>query len=250
LEAGSFTNLLDLCSGDTVNLFNGITGFDAGGVWLAELPSAGTGVNDSLFASAGLAYQVFNFEYRVTDGCAYDSIIAQVDVYPPSSAGNDGTVNVCRNEPYDLLSGLSGNVDAGGTWYDPSNNALPDSWLTASNIPGQFNYDYISGNGVCPNDTSNVLVNVDPGCDYLGLDEQVTSGTLVYPNPSNGLLRVETFGQIINDIEVTDMEGRVVFTLESNNSETLIDLSKQVTGVYFVKVKGSQSEKVFKIILQ
>jgi hypothetical protein len=251
LEAGSFTNLLDLCSGDTVNLFNGITGYDAGGVWLAELPSAGTGINDSLFASAGLAYQVFNFEYRVTDGCAYDSIVAQVDVYPPSSAGNDGTVNVCRNEPFDLLSGLSGNVDAGGIWYDPSNNALPDSWLTASNIPGQFNYDYISGNGVCPNDTANVLVNVDPGCNYLGLEYQASSETVVYPNPSNGLLHIETFGQVINSLEVMDMEGRIVFNADGNNgTEELIDMTKHVTGIYFVKVNGSQSEKVFKIVLQ
>ena len=144
LNAGSNAGMVNVCSGDTVDLFTGITGQDAGGVWTAQLASAGTGVDGNLFNSAGLAYQVFNFQYRLTEGCAYDSVIAQVQIYGPSSAGNDGTVNVCRNEPVNLLSGLSGNIDAGGTWYNPSNQALATSGIVASNIPGQFNYVYIT----------------------------------------------------------------------------------------------------------
>jgi hypothetical protein len=48
-----------------------------------------------------------------------------------------------------------------------------------------------------------------------------------------------------------DMEGRIVFNADGNNgTEELIDMTKHVTGIYFVKVIGSQSEKVFKIVLQ
>jgi hypothetical protein len=169
LEAGTTNGILDVCTGDTVDLYNGITGYDMGGTWTEEIATANFA--DPLFPTAGLAYQVFNFEYRVTEGCAYDTIIQQVEIYGPSSAGTDGTMTVCMNEPIDLLAGLGGNVDLGGTWYDPTNTPLPGSDIVASNIPGQFNYDYITSNGVCPEDTANVVVTVDPGCDYLNLQE-------------------------------------------------------------------------------
>ena len=59
-----------------------------------------------------------------------------------------------------MFDGLNGNVDLGGTWYDPSNDPLPNSQPTASNIPGSYNYDYVTSNGVCPADTALVEVIV------------------------------------------------------------------------------------------
>jgi hypothetical protein len=254
LEAGSYTGLIDVCTGDTVNLFNGISGNDAGGVWTAELASAGTGIhNDSLFASAGLAYQIFNFEYRLTDGCAYDSLVTQVKIYPPSSAGGDGTLTVCRNQPVDLLAGLTGNVDFGGTWYDPSNNALGNSEIIASNIPGQFNYDYITGNGVCPDDTSNVLVTVDASCNYLNLEENKTELFTIHPNPTDGILFLESANDGIFNIQITDIEGRIVKELRKvilNEASLQLNLEEQITGMYFVKVFNNDIEHTFKVIKQ
>jgi hypothetical protein len=251
LNAGGSNTPIELCSGDSVNLFTTINGFDYGGVWTATIPAAGTGIyNDSMFTSAGLAYQTFNFEYRITDGCAYDSIVGQVSIFRPSSAGNDGTITVCRNEPYDLLSGLTGNVDVGGTWYDPSNNALPDSWLTAGNIPGQFNYDYITGNGVCPNDTANVLVTVDASCNYLDINEMLFDGVTVYPNPTNGLVYITTGSKELT-YELVDINGRVLTNAVNTTSPATheIDLTQQPSGVYFIKVKNEEYVKVFRIVL-
>jgi hypothetical protein len=254
LEAGSFTNVLNVCSGDTINLWTGITGFDTGGTWTAELASAGTGIyNDSMFSSAGLAYQVFNFEYRVIDGCAYDSIVGQVDIYGPSSAGGDGTLTVCRNQPVDLLAGLTGNVDLGGTWYDPSNNPITNSEIISSNIPGQFNFDYITGNGVCPDDTANVLVTVDASCNYLSLEETVISSMNVYPNPTNGVVYIQTTVSGSATIEVTDIEGRVIMKASDvsfGTSPFQIDLDKNISGMYFIKVSNNSIERNFKVIVQ
>jgi hypothetical protein len=254
LNAGSFANILDVCAGDTVNLFDGITGQDAGGLWTAELASAGTGVTDSLFASAGLAFQVFNFEYRLTDGCAYDSIVAQVEIYGPSSAGNDGTVTVCRNEPYDLLSGLTGNVDLNGSWYNPSNQLMSSSWITAGNIPGQFNYDYITGNGVCPDDTANVLVNVDPSCNYLDVAEMYFGSISLYPNPTNGMVYITNEGSTeVFNFEILDIDGRVIASENAainGTTTTEINLQGKVTGMYMIRVYNDNAEKVFRVILQ
>jgi hypothetical protein len=254
LNAGSNAGIIDLCVGDTVDLFNGITGQDAGGVWTAQLASAGTGLDDNLFNSAGLAYQVFNFQYRLTEGCAYDSVIAQVQIYGPSSAGNDGTVNVCRNEPVNLLSGLSGNIDAGGTWYNPSNQALATSGIVASNIPGQFNYVYITGNGVCPNDSANVLVSVDATCNYLNVEDLFFGAMNMVPNPTTGKVYVSNQGSTeVFNYTVTDMEGRIVATQSAaiNGSETTeIDLTGKVIGMYLIRVYNTSAEKVFRVVLQ
>jgi hypothetical protein len=254
LEAGSFVDVLDVCTGDTVDLFNGITGYQSNGVWSAELASAETGVYDSLFNSAGLAYQVFNFEYRLTDGCAYDSIVSQVQIFPPSSAGNDGTLTVCRNEPIDLLAGLTGNVDFGGTWYDPSNVVIPSSEIIGSNIPGQFNYDYITGNGVCPNDTANVLVTINGSCNYLNVEDMYFHYMSLYPNPTNGLVYITNEGSTETfDYVVTDIEGRVIASQSAainGTSTTSINLNGKVTGVYMIRIFNENAEKVFRVVLQ
>jgi subtilisin-like proprotein convertase family protein len=254
LEAGSFTDVINTCTGSTVDLFNGITGNDAGGIWTAEIPAAGTGITDSLWNSTGLAYQLFNFEYRVTEGCAYDSIVAQVDVYEPSTAGEDGTISVCRNEPYDLLSGLNGTADLGGTWYNPSNLPLANSAVVASNIPGQYNFVYIAGNGVCPDDSALVLVNVDATCNYLNVDEMFFATMTVMPNPSNGVFNVANTGSTeVFNFEVTDMEGRIVLAKDAainGSTTTEINLTGKVTGMYMIRVYNDNAEKTFRVILQ
>jgi hypothetical protein len=254
LQAGAFADVINTCTGSTVNLFDGIAGYDNGGVWTAEVPAAGTGITDSMWNSTGLAYQLFNFEYRVTEGCAYDSIVAQVDVYEPSSAGNDGTITVCRNEPYDLLSGLTGTADLGGTWYNPSNQPLASSAVVSSNIPGQYNFVYIAGNGVCPDDSALVLVNVDASCNYLNVDEMFFATMTVMPNPSNGVFNVANTGSTeVFNFEVTDMEGRIVLAKDAainGSTTTEINLTGKVTGMYMIRVYNDNAEKTFRVILQ
>ncbi len=254
LEAGTFVDVLDACTGTSVVLFDGITGYQTAGSWTAELAPAGTGLTDSLFNTSGLGYQVFDFEYRVTDGCAYDSIVAQVQIFPLSSAGTDGTITVCKNEPVDLLSGLGGNVDLGGSWYNPSNQLMPSSSIYASNIPGQFNYDYITGNGVCPDDTANVLLTVDGTCDWLNVEELYFSSMTLLPNPTNGLVYITNEGNSeVFNYEVIDVDGRVIASKANainGASTTTIDLTGKVTGMYMIRVYNGNAEKVFRVVLQ
>ena len=243
-----------MCSGNAVVLFDGITGNQDGGTWTAELAAVGTGIADSSFNSANLFCQVYNFEYRVTDGCAYDSITSQVHIFPPSAAGPDGTLTVCRNEPYDLLSGLSGTVDLGGTWLNPSSVALPGSTTTASNLPGQYNFVYITGNGVCPNDTANVLVDVLTSCDFNNVNEMYFGTMTLLPNPTNGLVYITNQGSTeVFHYEITDIDGRVIATKKSainGTSVTEINLNGKVTGMYMIRVFNDNAEKVFRVILQ
>jgi hypothetical protein len=204
LNAGNTGNQMNVCFGDTANLFNGISNYDAGGVWTQQIPTLG--LQDSLFLTSGLASIVFSFTYSLQDGCALDNSSASVKVYSPSSAGNDGVLTVCKKEPFLLLAALSGNVDVGGTWYDPSNQPLASNIDTAGNFPGQFNYDYIVGNGVCPDDTANVLIIVDPTCTYVGVEEQFFADIEIYPNPTSGIFQIKNPENLSLGIEITDIQ--------------------------------------------
>ena len=251
LAAGTTTGIIDVCTGDTVNLYNGLTGNDAGGTWTEEIATANFA--DPLFPTAGLAYQVFNFEYRLVDGCASDSIVQQVQIYGPSNAGTDGTINVCKNQPVDLLSGLGGSFDLGGTWYDPSNAPIPSA-IVAGNFGGNFNYDYIASNGVCADDTANVVVIVDGSCDYLNLQEIYFGDMEIYPNPTTGMVYISNNGSIeVFNYEITDVNGKVVATENGaiNGTDTTeINLDNLDTGIYMIKVYNESAKKTFRIVKQ
>jgi len=253
LEAGTANPVTDICTGSDIDLFTTVAGNNAGGVWSSDIASVNASITGSDFTSVGLAYQVFDFQYRVTDGCAFDSIITQVHVFPPSDAGDDGSITACRNEPIDLLSGLTGSADLNGTWYDPSNNVIASSAIVTSNIAGQFNYDYIAGNGVCPDDTANVVVNVLPTCNYLEVADKLFYGVSLFPNPSEGTVFIASDATQSFDFVVTDANGRLIKEVSNGvkaGQTTEINLNNMETGVYFIKLSNDQAEKVFRVVIQ
>jgi hypothetical protein len=254
LNAGTANNVLDICYGEQISLFSTVTGADAGGVWssASNIEAVDASIFGSDFTSEGLAYEIFDFQYRVTDGCAYDSVITEVHIFAPSSAGQDSVITACRNEPINLLSGLTGSVDLSGTWYDPMNTAMPSADMITSNIPGQFNYDYIAGNGVCPNDTSNVVVNVLANCDWLDIQEEVFAGVSLFPNPSEGVVFITSDVTEAFDYVITDVKGAVI--AQANGAikaqTNQVDLGNVETGVYFIRLSNAQADKVFRVVIR
>ncbi len=253
LESGSANSVTNVCTGNILDLYTTINGFDLNGTWSSSIPAVNASIsNDSLLNTNGLAYQTFNFQYRITDGCAYDSIVSQVKIFPPSNAGQDGSITACKNQPVNLLSGLNGNTDLNGDWRDPSAVLLPNSQITTPNFPGQYNYHYISGNGVCPDDTAMVVVSVT-NCNWLSVAENALEAVNIYPNPSTGLVYVEsTFSTGNFDLIVMDVNGRTIQT--STNSISLgtntIDLKEVQRGTYFFKLSSADAQKVFRVVIQ
>ena len=164
LDAGVEGEALEVCYGDTVNLFLGIANYQLNGTWSETTPTLG--LNDNLFNTNGLASTNYEFTYTMQDGCATDEANAYVEIFSAPNAGQGGTINVCLNEPFNLLSGLSGVVDLTGAWTNPSNVALAGSIDTSGTAGGTFNYTYTASNGVCPDESTTVAVVVNSGCDF------------------------------------------------------------------------------------
>lgn len=73
---------------------------------------------------------------------------------------------------------------------------------------------------------------------------------LLYPNPGNDVVRVESSAKI-NRINVYDISGKRVKTIPANGSKNhLLDISYISSGVYLVEVIGDTYQKTEKLIIE
>jgi outer membrane protein assembly factor BamB len=77
-------------------------------------------------------------------------------------------------------------------------------------------------------------------------EENLDSGTAIYPNPSNGKFTIEL--KYDSDICITNTIGQIVFRESLMNGKHNIELSKQPNGIYFLKASNSNSKQVHKLI--
>jgi hypothetical protein len=250
LNAGSAMGLTQICYGTSLDLNSTLTGSNSGGVWSSNIPAANASISGSNLSTVGLGYSIFNFQYTQVDGCASETVLSQVQIMGPSNVGQDGSITACRNQPLDLLSGLNGTVDLNGSWYDPSNILLPSSQITTANSPGQYYFDYIVGNGVCPEDTAEITVIVQD-CDWLSIEENELEQISVYPNPSNGMVFIESGSDENYVLNITDINGRAIHIANNiYNGKNSIDLTDASKGIYIFKLSTEKTQRVFRVVIQ
>lgn len=209
-------------------------------------------VNDTLFNVNLVPSGSYDVLWVVVGGCINDTTVATITVFPASTAGNDGTVVACRNQPINLFDGLSGTVDLGGVWYNPSNVPLTGAITTTSNIPGSFNFLYITSNGICPADTSLVEVIVDGTCDHLSLGSEDFTEMTVFPNPATDVLNINVSSNTgVMKIEMSDINGRIVLADASalaNSESATLSIAHLEKGVYTLRIFSIEGQRTFKIV--
>jgi hypothetical protein len=71
----------------------------------------------------------------------------------------------------------------------------------------------------------------------------------VYPNPANDVVNISnSTSAIISNVEMTDLNGRVVKNITLNATEGQINFSDLSTGVYMMNVSSDQGTSTKKII--
>lgn len=70
---------------------------------------------------------------------------------------------------------------------------------------------------------------------------------LIYPNPSKGVFSIT--GNTIETIEIINITGRIVKEIVPQHSNSKVDLSLQLKGVYFVKIKSKTGTVTRKLII-
>lgn len=200
----------------------------------------------------GSTHEVLYIERLV----CYDTTIATVTINNYESAGNDGQADVCTEQPVLLFDYLSGNVTTGGTWYDPSGNQLNGSLVTASSIPGVFDYYYVVQNTNCDDDTATVEMLVTECSDWpnIGLERNIFDQISISPNPATTKLNITKPSNAASlKFEMLDMHGRVVLfenNILSNTEKATLSIDHLETGVYTLRVFNTSGYKTFKVVKQ
>lgn len=85
--------------------------------------------------------------------------------------------------------------------------------------------------------------------DNLSTENFFSSNFMVYPNPANNVLNIDAKqGMKFSKVELTDLNGRVVKSMNVDGFTTQLNISDIHAGVYFLKVSSNEGVGTSKII--
>lgn len=246
-EAGTGSTIAACASTDTVNLLGTVTGsssyvFD--GVF--EYPSNGTVIyDDSLAVAANFTLGNKDVYYIVENSCMSDTAFVTVNVSTESYSGTAiAPFTTCNSDVF-LPNGLTGTVDAGGTWTDNSGTGLlggtNNNIFAASGLPvGTYPFTYTVSNGVCPAASTTVNVTLT-NCTSVEENAMLFS---VYPNPNEGTFNITSTVSEVVTVTVLDVQGKVVYNNKmsiAGGVPQVISLDNVETGMYILKVASESN---------
>ncbi len=77
--------------------------------------------------------------------------------------------------------------------------------------------------------------------------EHFDNSIKVYPNPAKSVINIKS-ESIIEEIELYDVQGRILERHHDNSKNISLDISDRESGIYFIKIKGENGSKVEKLV--
>jgi hypothetical protein len=107
-----------------------------------------------------------------------------------------------------------------------------------------------SGNYTFKDITENHTIHVTFTPYVNIIENKKTSDIIVYPNPTNGELRITNYELQITNVEFFDIYGRKIqmATISFNSPVTVIDISRLTAGVYFLKISTEVGQVIKKVL--
>lgn len=191
----------------------------------------------------------YDVSFKITRGNSSDSTYIEdyIDVYALPEVTFSALDNQCINyPPFELTQGTpAGGVYSGigvvDGYFDP---------MVAHLGPHTLTYTYTDENG-CANAAEQTIV-VD-ACTGIPESQGVQIATL--PNPTKGTFKLSVTGmEDMIQLRVINITGKTVYQKEniqvSGSFNTMIDLSGNSNGIYYIYVDGNKSSYFKKIVLQ
>lgn len=193
----------------TYNLANGPLGASEEMVNAMRVSPAGTiylGGNSALPAASGLDYYLVVLAYQSSGALLW----AHNEPVSPGSGAQGGTINAL-----DVFSADNALYSAGYQWKDSTGNSF-----TSLMKFGPVSSALIS--------EPSAIFNGSPSPSYL-----------LYPNPAQNEIMILRFDEGPGQIEVMDMNGRIVKDMQMHTSLMAIDISGLSSGLYLLRYTGS-----------
>ncbi len=195
---------------------------------------SGNGVQFGLFnpAIAGVGQHTIRYTTGVSGCQSTDSIVITVFAAPKAEI----------ERRTDTLMAVRP-----ATAYQWFNNAMP--------IPGENNRYFVpTENGVYQLviDSASCSSPISDGFNFFmtSLDQLHMQALRVYPNPSDDgrFTLVLRDGQQTAQLELTDLQGRRIYSGSTQAPESLLDLSSQSSGIYLLRWISAEQSGVIRLV--
>ncbi|WP_020534343.1 chondroitinase-B domain-containing protein [Lewinella cohaerens] len=147
-----------------------------------------------------------------------------------------------ENRSIVISSNIDWTITSSTSWISTNlSSGSGDAQLTVTIDANEENVNR-SGTLTITGGTQSVTINVfqDPG-GPVGVQENLKSEVLLFPNPTDGSVRLSNLpsGIYSSHLELVDLAGRSLFSKEYriDNNELLVDLDKLVPGTYILNIK-------------
>jgi hypothetical protein len=213
-------SIFDVCPGDgPVDLADPAYAFTFSGV----------NMSGSMFDPTELNQGVYTITYSYVDsmGCAstgtFNVLVNAMPVQP--SIIRLSSTNLTINNNYPSYQ-----------WRKNGNN-IPGATKQTYVVTSAGVYDCVVGNGTC------TIASDTYAFGNVGIDEVEAGTFLVYPNPSQGRLKiVHGFGNEALSVQVVNLLGQTIYQDVATNSVIELDLSDKAQGSYILILRNSETE--------
>jgi hypothetical protein len=230
------TNVLTVSSNTTICKGKSIS-LTAGGVTSALWS------NGAAFLSIQVSPAV-NTVYTVTGqdvlGCTLTNTVSVNVANLPVIGITSNKQTVCRGESVTLTA-------AGGSnylWDGAETTAIVSKTLTV-NVPYQFSVTGTDANGC--SSTAMITVNANACTAIL---ENELSAISIFPNPATQKITISTIHESHKTITVADVTGKIVLSVNTDESSYSINIENLPSGLYHVRVVDGTSIKDQKFVKQ
>lgn len=241
-------------------------------IWdnVPSCPGIITGTNSVCPGETGFTYSVppilhaTSYIWTLPNGVVGSSNTNSITVDFSMSAVS-GNITVCGNSNFGTGPTVSfpvivntvptGITVSGDSLIVADSTADSYQWIDCSNslpIGGAINqifeptlignYAVILTRGSCVDTSACSVIN------FSGTGSYDTEHISIYPNPSNGIVRINVGDLIIEKLEVVNNLGQIMYQSLSNLTE--LNLTTQPKGAYFIKIYSNNKVYTRKIIIQ
>lgn len=120
------------------------------------------------------------------------------------------------------------------------------SYTEGIEVNGTYHYQvtavYVNGEEECESDPIHVSILVP-----VSVDENMLDDMMIYPNPTRGGLNIKAEG--ITRITISNTLGQVVYDINTNSNDEIVDMSQYEAGIYMVRVMTDNGVSTRRITL-
>ncbi len=223
-----------VCPGETVVV--GATGDAAYYTWL------GQNSNAFMISVKPTATTVYSVIATSAKGCTISATqqVAVHNVAPLVVSQTPTLGTICRGEKVIFTATGASHFTwtATGTY---TTGAMVEFWPTTTT-----NYTVRGANAKgCLSETY-ILQEVSNCVGFTGIAG--SASLLLYPNPNNGLFVVELNTGEKCVLEMLDLSGRVVYTANTEDHRTSVNISDLANGIYYLRVQSQGRSQMVKVV--